>query len=44
MKLQENSSSASQQWLSELSSSSQIENIIQEGDGIFLKKTTVGLP
>ena len=39
----ENSSSALQQSI-ELSSSSEIDNIIQEGEVIFKKNPTVGLP
>ena len=41
---QENSSSALQQSMNELSSSSEIDNIIQEGEVIFKKNVTVGLP
>ena len=41
---QENSSSLFNNQSTELSSSSEIDNIIQEGEEIFKKNPTVGLP
>ena len=41
---QENSSSALQQSINWIKSSSEIDNIIQEGEVIFKKNTTLGLP
>ena len=41
---QENSSSALQQSINWIKSSSEIDNIIPEGEVIFKKNTTLGLP